>query len=397
MKRTSVAIAAGFASLLTVLGTMASAQSYTITDLGRLSPGALNTWAQVVGTYNGHAYIWTRFGGMRDLGTLAGGSSSSAAAINDFGVVTGTADGAGTVISLVPPLPNQACSDLTQPFVRIPGKQIRGLGTVGINSQLVDFWCLLPFYGSGVNDLNQIIGYTAAFEDNYQWGFLWTKSDGMTVLGSSFPPTFLNGISNTGQIVGETGVLIDQATYWKNGVATGLEALDGSVDSGYSSSANGINDLAQIVGWSTTTSANCYLDSSCPMHAVQWMSTGQILDLGTLPGDTVSTASNINIFGQIIGSTGNTVERQASGLLSVVGRPFIWTEHGGMRDLNTLIPATSGWVLNSVTGINLWGQIVGSGTRNGQAHGFLLTPSVLNIPTGSAAKRLFHHPNTSPE
>ncbi len=247
MKRKSIAIAVGFASLLNVLGTMASAQSYTITDLGRLSPSAINTWAQVVGTYNGNGYIWTRFGGMRDLGTLVGGSSSTAAAINDFGLVTGTADGAGTVISLDPNLPNQACSDLTQPFARIPGKQMRGLGTVGTNPQS-DFWCLIPFYGSGVNDLNQIVGYTAAFEDNYQFGFLWTKSNGMTVFGSSFPPTFVNGINNTGQIVGETGLFIDQATYWKNGVATGLEALDGSVDSGYSSSANGINDLRTDCG-----------------------------------------------------------------------------------------------------------------------------------------------------
>ena len=35
----------------------------------------------------------------------------------------------------------------------------------------------------------------------------------------------------------------------------------------------------------------------------------------------------------------------------------------------------SGWVLNSAVAINMWGQIVGSGTRNGHIHGFLLTPS----------------------
>ena len=38
---------------------IASAQVYTITDLGSLSPTAINSWAQVVGNYNNQAYIWT--------------------------------------------------------------------------------------------------------------------------------------------------------------------------------------------------------------------------------------------------------------------------------------------------------------------------------------------------
>jgi hypothetical protein len=51
-----------------------------------------------------------------------------------------------------------------------------------------------------------------------------------------------------------------------------------------------------------------------------------------------------------------------------------------MEDLNTLIPASSGWTLNSAADINLWGQIVGSGMLNGQAHGFLLTPRDSSFP-----------------
>jgi hypothetical protein len=107
------------------------------------------------------------------------------------------------------------------------------------------------------------------------------------------------------------------------------------------------------------------------------------LDLETLPGDTLSAASNINFFGQAIGSSGNTTAplpyyvADLAGPITVIGRPFIWSQRSGMRDLNTLISANSGWVLNSVTGINFWGQIVGSGTLNGQPHGFLLTPKIL--------------------
>jgi probable HAF family extracellular repeat protein len=60
--------------------------------------------------------------------------------------------------------------------------------------------------------------------------------------------------------------------------------------------------------------------------------------------------------------------------VEIVGHPFVWTERNGMQDLNTLIPSTSGWVLNTAAGINAWGQIVGSGVHNGETHGFLLTP-----------------------
>jgi hypothetical protein len=45
-----------------------------------------------------------------------------------------------------------------------------------------------------------------------------------------------------------------------------------------------------------------------------------------------------------------------------------------MQDLNTLIRTNSGWVLTTATDINVWGQIVGNGTLNGEPHGFLLTP-----------------------
>jgi hypothetical protein len=119
---------------------------------------------------------------------------------------------------------------------------------------------------------------------------------------------------------------------------------------------------------------------------VLWAPNGGITDLGTVPGDTLSTATNINFFGQVIGTSGNALGSGTEGAsggaefgdpvpITVIGRPFIWTQTTGMQDLNTLIPANSGWVLNTVSGINIWGQIVGSGTLNGQSHGFLLTPA----------------------
>ena len=46
----------------------------------------------------------------------------------------------------------------------------------------------------------------------------------------------------------------------------------------------------------------------------------------------------------------------------------------GLRDLNTLIPATSGWHLRTASGINDKGLIIGSGQFQGSQHGYLLTP-----------------------
>jgi probable HAF family extracellular repeat protein len=45
-----------------------------------------------------------------------------------------------------------------------------------------------------------------------------------------------------------------------------------------------------------------------------------------------------------------------------------------MEDLNSLIPANSGWLLKQASAINDAGQIAGYGTIHGETHAFLLTP-----------------------
>ena len=55
-------------------------------------------------------------------------------------------------------------------------------------------------------------------------------------------------------------------------------------------------------------------------------------------------------------------------------RAFLY--HGGaLYDLNSLIPAGSGWTLSLAIGINDAGQIAGAGFHNGQQRAFLLTPA----------------------
>jgi len=385
MQTKRVLLALLFACFMPILAT---AQVLTITDLGPLEPTAINTWAQVAGNYNKQAYIWS-FGHLNTLGILAGGTFSSASAINDLGVVVGTADGPGTVID--PVFGNQACSDLIQPFLW-KNHAMQGLGTIstaeftglGVTSD-----CLGQYYGTALNDFGEVVGNTPFLGNLYQWGFSWNRSSAFTLLGGSWQPTFVTGVSNAGQIVGQNaeGPFLGHATSWKGGVATDLGSLLSS-GSTYVSAANGVNDLGAIVGWSVTETVpppDCVLRISqdCPIHAVLWTNTGAIIDLGTLAGDTLSSATKINLFGLIIGESGSAVafqqdpETGVQGPPLVTGRPFLWSQKNGMQDLNTLIPSSSGWVLNTATDINVWGQIVGEGELNGQPHGYLLTPKDL--------------------
>jgi hypothetical protein len=52
---------------------------------------------------------------------------------------------------------------------------------------------------------------------------------------------------------------------------------------------------------------------------------------------------------------------------------FMWDEQHGLRDLNTLLPAGMGWVLQEAHGVDANGAIYGIGQLNGKAHFYRLT------------------------
>jgi len=370
--------------LVCLIPALAAAQVYTVTDLGPLSPTAINSWAQVVGNYNNQAYVWT-FGHMRALGTLPGGTFTDAAAINDLGVVAGVADGPGTIT--FQDGTTQSCNDLIQPFLWTQASGTHGLGAPEPRALEGFVYCATsaPFYGAratGIDDSGQLAGTTYDFL-TYKYGFLWTHSNGWTLFEDDYQTT-ASGINHVGQVTGENGAaFLDElahAAIWVNGAMTDLGTLGGdATDWSYCSGANGNNDLNQVVGWSNPASANigfCEIFELFPVHAFLWNANSGMRDLGTLAGDSSSVAAKINRFGQVIGSSGTAVTLGGpdGDVVQVTGRPFIWSELSGMRDLNTLIRGNSGWVLNSATDINVWGQIVGDGLLKGQPHGFLLTP-----------------------
>jgi len=107
--------------------------------------------------------------------------------------------------------------------------------------------------------------------------------------------------------------------------------------------AEDINDLGQVVGWSSggTTGQTAVLWSIDQAGVVT------VESLGKLPGGTFSNAQAINNDGQVVGF--------ANGALGT-RRPFIWTETGGMRDLGLPV----GLVGGQAHQINDNGQVVGA-------------------------------------
>jgi probable HAF family extracellular repeat protein len=205
----------------------------------------------------------------------------------------------------------------------------------------------------------QVIGTSSLSAGGHLHAFIWTKAAGMVGLGvlPGFTDSEATDINNLGQVVGYciSAGAPSRGFVWSS--AAGMHSV-GTLPGGLGSNAVGINDLGEIVGTSDSGSAN-------NPHAVLWNRVGVALDLGVLAGGTSSGALAINIFGTVVGSgdcTGST------------SHAFVWSAYNGMQDLNTIIPANSGWELQEALAINVAGQIVGVGTVSGQQRAFLLTP-----------------------
>ena len=339
---------------------LASAQTYTITDLGVLkgkneSSGFwINNLGDVVGcsdmqTSTGypctglnagqHAFYWRRGKGMKNLGSLSGGTVSGAIGINDSGTVVGYSNKEG-----------HPATD----FFAIqwsPTGTITNLGTLSGGSSSAAFQ---------INSGGDISGDSFLSNGNVN-ATRWTNGK-IWNLGKLPGAIFTAGlaINDNGHIVGESVFnygppFTSHAFLWNGSTMKDLGTLSG----GITSMANAINSLGIIVGQSDGILTLGH------WHAVQWNTYGKIRDLGVLKGGTYSVAFGVNDSDVVVGY-GNIWNNAAHAM--------IWTPAHGMRDLNSLIPANSGWTLINANAINNVGQITGYGSHNGHNHAFVLTP-----------------------
>lgn len=281
------------------------------------------------------------------------------------------------------------------------------------NGAIVADWRLANAlnYASAINNAGQIACNSSPPRHTAgRCPSLWEKGKFISNIGecggSSY--SYVNAINNAGQVAGWN---MNQAYVWKDGVTTLLSAL-GDTTNGGGNQALGINDKGQIVGSSPIPNiTDNSIDST--LHAVLWQPKGKIKDLGILPGGKYSTALSINRSGTVVGwadidniihavlweggvikdlgllNSNATKANDINNRGTVVGysfttltnspsdvpqQAFVW-KNGIMRDLNKLLPANSGWELNTARAINNRGQIVGEGKFNGKNRAYLLTPT----------------------
>jgi probable HAF family extracellular repeat protein len=342
------------------LASIATAQTYTVTDLGVL-PGdsasqgfVVNSSGQVVGcadtstggypcsdSFPGHAFLWSGSTGMQDLGVLNNGDITSVAySITDSGQVTGQS---------VDSLGNGA------PFLWTQSTGMIALPTLpGATSSFAVQANAHGIAGSSNSGANPDVIVPVA----------WIKNgNGYKILQLATLPgavlSFCCSLNKNNQGVG-VAFLDYTGTNFHGFLVkpTGVKDL-GTLPSGTFSNAQWVNSSGVIAGYSNNSS------SGSNWIAVAWDSSRKIHSLGTLPGGTTSGGYGINDSNQIVGFS-NTATSASDAIL--------WTQKGGMKDLNSLIPPNSGWALVLANSINNAGQITGYGTINGANHAFLLTP-----------------------
>ena len=243
----------------------------------------------------------------------------------------------------------------------------------------------------GVNNTGSVVG--TSYSGGQAHGTIWTSA-GATDLGAG---TYALDINSSGQVAGGNG----QAFLYSNGATQSL----GVLPTGNWSSAYAISDTGAVAGYGNVAGGS--------FRGFVWTSASGLQQLGTLGGNN-SYAMAINNSGQVVGhanvasgydhafvtsgkalvdlGTLGGVSSYAYGINTqgaIVG--YSWLPgssdqhaflyyNGQMQDLNSLIPASSGWVLQQAFGINDEGDIVGSGTFNGQTRAFLIDPIPLGAP-----------------
>ena len=342
----------------------AEPSGYEAIDLGTLGgsstlPAALNNEGQVVGrsqVADGkyHAFLWQE-GAMHALAEPPGAITSGAQAINNNGLIAGTAEVSGMYenSNLVLVWENGVARDLGAPDFGLPPAQVIAMSEPG-----------------------DVLA-TVRFDTYNDHSLLWLGGV-MYDLGriAHRPETWGSSLNNRGQVVG-VGFLYSHGPndfyapfLWENGTIRHLGLLGRTPPCGQpdllddqpcsEGAATDINERGDVVGYS--------VDMAGVTRPFLWQD-GVLRDLGALAGQN-AVAIAINERGEVAGHEGR----------SPSGNGFLW-QSGVTRDIGSL-----GAGGTRVIAMNNHGEIVGSSfTATGQRHAFVWTSgSIIDLGTGSS-------------
>ena len=345
-----------------------------------------------------HAFLW-QAGALKDLGTLPGGASSFAYAINERGLIVGWSQ-----------------SGLLDPLSGVP----EYVPTAWRNGQLIEIGTFGGAFGqaAAVNDSGFVVGgaenttpdrfgLAGAFGiagTTELRAFGWHRHRGLfdlgtlggpgavalsvnskgQVAGASFtsampgptgPPLdpflwcggvmidlgTLGGtfgvaakVTDHGQVVGDSALKGDTTSHgfsWRHGVLTDIGTLGGDF-----STAKWVNEAGEVVGFATNEKGL--------FKAFRWKD-GKMRNLGTVETDLCSAAWSINEAGQIVGNSARDCSFAEE-------RAFLW-ENGQIFDLNAFVPPGSELYLLEADFINDRGDITGPAVLpSGDVHQYLL-------------------------
>jgi probable HAF family extracellular repeat protein len=206
---------------------------------------------------------------------------------------------------------------------------------------------------TGINDLGTVVGYSATGSAS-EMAFVY--SGGVARQLGTLPggtTSRANAVDNYGNIVGCSDTGSDAALHaflHSGGIWTDL-----GVRSGY--------QWSEATAVSSNQVAGTLNDPFGGTTAFLWTAASGMTALGALVPGGNSQAFGVNAAGDVVGSSD--------------GAAFLFHD-AQMIDLATRVLSSRGWQLSEAVAINNLGQIAGTGTHNGQAHAFLLSPTALH-------------------
>ena len=336
-----------------------AATSYTIVNLSALVaagarafvPTALNDAGQIVGY---------------DPETLANGNAGAAYLIDANGAFASLANTGNTAAFYIP----AAISNSGQSVAGQANNPGDAYGRVPVSGPVV--WSLLGGTRSHQNyrvfaakhqpndpPIADIANGNVPVGGSAYFGFKTYAVTPLRTTGCAIEDFSANAINDVGRIVGSGGGYAAADTL--TGCPSAIPGLPRPANASTSAIAvNAAGDLiVSLQGPAAPAFGAYYLFAKGTLALVPLPA--------TLPRSTYVTALAINAHDAIVGN----VAQQEPPFAPVV--PFLY-QNGRSIDLNTLLPAKSGWRLTTAAAINDAGEIIGTGYLNGAPQSYALHP-----------------------